>query len=262
MANESSSPQRSWAEHPVYVAGVSVAGTIAICIALYKEVLLPAQMAASDYKVSELERQLKDANAQRLIIEQVAQKTKNSNLSEKKQLSSELGLVKAELEKTKLEFSNFKLGNLFFEGGVYPSSFDKVKVGQPISVVEKVYKGLHVKKEDGFITVNVDHPFFGSVVYYYLDDAPQNIYQIMYMARYGAELAVGGNYLQGQLEKAFGGPVKMSEDKFYWKASGGFNIFKDDDTFLITTGNNRPGGWDRLIERYWKSIDAQKETTK
>lgn len=262
MANENPQSQRGWAEHPVYVAGVSVAGTIAICIALYKEVLLPAQMAASDYKVSELERQLKDANAQRLIIEQVAEKAKDSNFSEKKQLSSELVSVKAALERTKLEFSNFKLGNLFFEGGVYPSSFDKIKVGQPIGMVWKVYEGVNIKKEDEFVTVSVDHPFFGHVVYYYSDDAPQNIYQIMYMSRYGADAATGEGYLQAQLEKTFGTPIKMADDKFYWKVSGGINIFKDDDSLLITTGDNRPGGWDRIIQRYWKSVAAQKETTK
>lgn len=252
----------SWVDHPVYVAGVSVAGTIAICIALYKEVLLPAQMAASDYKVGELERQLKDVSAQKLIIEQVAEKTKDSSLSEKRQLSGELASVKAILEKTNLEFSSFKLGNLFFEGGVYPSSFDKVKIGQSISIVEKVFAGSLIKKEDGFVTVDVDHPFFGNVVYYYSDDAPQNIYQIMYMSRYGFGKVVGANYLQVQLEKAFGEPIKMAEDKFYWKIKGGFNIFKDDESFLITTGDNRPGGWERVIERYWKSITAQKETTK
>lgn len=167
---------RSWVDHPVYVAGVSVAGTIAICIALYKEILLPAQMAASDYKVSELERQLKDVKAQKLITEQAAEKDISSNSSEKKQLSGELASVRAMLEKTKLELSNFKLGNLFFEGGIYPSSFDKVKIGQPISIVEKVFAGALIKKEDGFVTVDVDHPFFGNVVYYYSDEAPQNIY--------------------------------------------------------------------------------------
>ena len=48
MADDSTSGKRGWAEHPVYVAGISVAGTIAICIAAYKEVLLPAQMARSE----------------------------------------------------------------------------------------------------------------------------------------------------------------------------------------------------------------------
>jgi hypothetical protein len=252
----------SWVDHPVYVAGVSVAGTIAICIALYKEVLLPAQMAASDYKVSELERQLKDVKAQKLIAEQVAEKNIVTSSSEKRQLSDELKSVKAMLEKTKLEFSSFKLGNLFFEGGVYPSSFDKVKIGQPISIVEKVFAGTLIKKEDGFVNLDVDHPVFGSVVYYYSDEAPQNIYQVMYMTRSGFGESVEANYLQAQLAKAFGEPIQIAEDKFYWKVKGKFNIFKDDDSFLITTGDNLPGGWDRIVRKYWKSIDVQKETTK
>lgn len=184
-------------------------------------------------------------------------------MSEKTQLSSELASVRAMLEKTKLEFSSFKLGNLFFEGGVYPASFDKVKIGQPISIVEKVFAETPQKKEDGFITLDVEHPFFRNVVYYYSDEAPQNIYQIMYMTRYASGKGVDENYLQVQLEKAFGEPIKMAEDKFYWKAKGGFNVFKDgDDSFLITTGDNLPGGWDRVVRKYWKSIDAQKETTK
>ncbi|WP_103311214.1 MULTISPECIES: hypothetical protein [unclassified Pseudomonas] len=263
MTSQSLSSQRSWVDHPVYVAGVSVAGTIAICIALYKEVLLPAQMAASDYKVSELERQLKDVNGQKLIAEKHIESNKFSYLAEKARLSSDLASIKVELEKTNLELSRLKLGNLFFEGGIYPSSFDKVKVGQSVSAVEKKFEGFSIKKEDGFVTVEVAHPFFGSVVYYYLDDASQTIYQIMYMSKYGADSSVGSDYLQVQLEQAFGEPLKMAEDKFFWKVQSEFNIFKDDEnSFVISTGNNRPGGWDRVIDRYWKSIAAQKEASK
>ena len=51
IVDDSTSDKRGWVEHPVYVAGLSVAGTIAICIMVYKEVLLPAQMATSEFKI-------------------------------------------------------------------------------------------------------------------------------------------------------------------------------------------------------------------
>lgn len=260
MSTESTPSQRSWSDHPVYVAGASVAGTILICIALYKEVLIPAQMATSDYKINDLDRQLKDAVAQKLVVEQMAEKTRASSNYEKELLTKKLASVKEVLEKKEVELATFKLRNLFIEGGIYPFAFDRVKIGQSINLVEKVYEGFPIRKEDGYFTVELNHPFFGSVVYYYYDDGDPAIYQIMFTSRFDIRSStVAPDYLQTQLEQAFGEPVEIAEKKYIWKGREGVNIFKsDEESFLITGGDNVPGGWDRVIEKYWKSINVQK----
>lgn len=147
MADDSTSGKRGWAEHPVYVAGISVAGTIAICIAAYKEVLLPAQMARSEFEILQLNRDLESLRSESAKIVTVAEKEKSTDASEIKRLSTELGLVKETLKEKNAEFAGFKLGNIFFESGVYPASLDGVKVGQSVEAVEKKFEGLSIEKK-------------------------------------------------------------------------------------------------------------------
>ena len=222
--DDSTSDKRGWVEHPVYIAGIAVAGTIAICIMVYKEVLLPAQMATSEFRISELDRQLRDVKSENVELGRAAEKAKSSEALDVKKLSDELLVVNKELAKVNQEFARFKLGNLFFEGGVYPATFEGVKVGQPIEVVDKVFQISAIEKDDGYVTVKVDHPFFNRVVFYYDDDLPHNIYQIMYMASYNVDEKVGSGYLQSQLENNFGEPIKVAEDRYFWRITGGFNM--------------------------------------
>lgn len=149
MGSESTSAQRGWADHPVYVAGISVAGTIAICIALYKEVLLPAHMATAEYKITELARQLENAQSENLEAAKLSERSKSSDALEIKRLSSELAVANETLGKLNQEFSKFKLGNLFSQGDTYPAMFDRVKVGQKIEVVDKVFQGGVIEKMTG-----------------------------------------------------------------------------------------------------------------
>lgn len=251
--DDSSSDKRGWVEHPVYVAGLSVAGTIAICIMVYKEVLLPAQMAASDFKIEELERQLRDVKLERLELARAAEKA-----------NAELTLEKESLVKVKQDLASFKIGSLFFDGGVYPATFDGVKVGQLVEKVDKVFQGLPIEKDqDGYVTVKVDHPFFDRIVFYYHDELPHAIYQIMYSSPYDIGEKVGSEYLHAQLERNFGEPIKVAEDKYIWRVDGKFNIFKGSDrSFIISTGSNYPGSWDRALFRYMKSVTAEEEMVK
>ena len=253
IVDESTSDKRGWVEHPVYVAGLSVAGTIAICIMVYKEVLLPAQMATSEFKIEELERQLRDVKLERLELARASEKA-----------NAELALEKDMLVKVKQDLASFKIGSLFFGGGVYPATFDGVKVGQLVEKVDKVFQGLPIEKDqDGFVTVKVDHPFFDSIVFYYRDELPHAIYQIMYSSSYDIGEKVGSEYLHVQLERNFGEPIKVAKDKYIWRVGGKFNIFKSSDRgFIISTGNNYPGGWDRALLRYMQSATVEEEMVK
>lgn len=263
MGSESTSAQRGWADHPVYVAGISVAGTIAICIALYKEVLLPAHLATAEFKITELTRQSESNKTERLEAVSSAEKTKSSDAIEIKRLSSELTAVKEALGKVTQEFSNFKLGNLFSGGEVYPLLFEKVKIGQKIEIVDKVFQEGAIEKNDGHITVKVDHPFFDKIVFYYFDEAPHLIYQIMYSAPYDVERKVGPDYLQDQLERNFGEPLVVAEGKYIWNSRKKSIVYKDDNYSLIISGESTiPGGWERVMYKYWQSVSEKKELEK
>ncbi|NNB16042.1 hypothetical protein [Pseudomonas fragi] len=262
MTDDSTPGKRGWAEHPVYIAGISVAGTLAICIAAYKEVLLPAQMARSEFEILALNQNLEVLKANSAKAAQTAEKSKSNDTVEIKKLSSELELIKDELKKLNIEFAGFKLGNIFFESGAYPASLDGVKVGQPAEFIEKKFKGLPTEKKDGYTTVKVNHPLFDSVVFYYSDEAPFLIYQIMYSVSYTAEAEVGSGYLHSQLERNFGEPVKIADDMFFWAVKDGVTMFKDSAGFIVSEGNSYPGGWDRALRRYLESPSAKKNNSK
>lgn len=261
MEGSSNRERRGFSDHPVYVAGVAVAGTIALSVAVYKEVILPAQLAASEFKISELSRQLAQETKRREILI-------DSSAKEKAELNSALNTASGELQatKTKLDIVNreleaAKLGALFIEGLSYPTAFDKVKVGQSISEVNKIYLASQVEEnqDNGFVSVRVEHPFFHNVVYYYGDS--RNISHILYMAPYGIENKVPLGYLQDSLRRAFGEPVEMEKDKYVWPLKSGLFIFKDDDRSVIVAADRVvPVSWERVIERFAKKMKEEKVT--
>ncbi|WP_152031585.1 hypothetical protein [Pseudomonas putida] len=264
MEGSSNREKRGFSDHPVYVAGVAVAGTIALSVAVYKEVILPAQLATSEFKISELSRQLARETKQReLLID--------SSAKEKAELSSTLNAASGELQatKTKLdivsrELEVAKLGALFVEGLSYPTAFDKVKVGQSISEVKKVYLASQIEEDEDqdFVSVKVEHPFFHSVVYYNNYSDSSNISHILYMAPYNIESKVPSGYLQDSLRRAFGEPVEMEKDKYVWRLKNGLYIFKDDDrSVIVAAGGVLPGNWRRVIERFAKKIEEEKVTS-
>lgn len=263
MEDSSSRERRGFSDHPVYVAGVAVAGTIALSIAVYKEVVLPAQLAASEFKISELSRQLAQEAKQRELLIVSSAKEKAELNSALNTTSSELQAAKTKLDIVSRELEAAKLGALFVEGLSYPVAFDKVKVGQPISEVKKVYLASQIEENEDrdFIAVKVEHPFFYSVVYYNGYSDTGNISHILYMAPYNIKSKVPSGYLQDSLRRAFGEPVEMEKNKYVWPLKNGLSIFKSDDESVIVAADGVvPGNWERVIERFAKKMKEKSIT--
>jgi hypothetical protein len=264
MEDSTNSERRGFSDHPVYVAGVAVAGTIALSIGVYKEVVLPAQLAASEFKISELSRQLTQETEKRELLI-------NSSAKEKAELSSALNAASGELQatKTKLDAVNreleaAKLGALFVEGLSNPVAFDRVKVGQSISEVKKAYPSSQIEEDEdeSFVSVKVDHPFFYNITYYYNYSNSHNISHILYMAPYNIEDKVPAGYLQDSLRRAFGEPVEMEDGKYVWRLKNELFIFKDaGNSFVVAANGVVPGSWGRVIERFAKKVKEERVTS-
>ncbi|WP_455887042.1 hypothetical protein [Pseudomonas rustica] len=264
MEEKSNRDRRGFSEHPVYVAGVAVAGTIALSVAVYKEVILPAHLAASEFKISELSRQLAQETKRRELLIGRSAKEKAELSSALSASSSELQSTKTKLDIVSRELEAAKLGALFVEGLSYPIAFDKVKVGQPISEVKKAYLASQIEEDEDsdFVSVGVEHPFFYSLVYYNGYSDSSNISHILYMAPYNIESKVPAGYLQDALRRAFGVPVEMEKDKYVWRLKNGLVIFKNDDrSFIVAANGVVPGNWERVIERFAKKMKESDVTS-
>lgn len=259
MEESSKSEKRGFSDHPVYVAGVAVAGTIALSIAVYKEVVLPAQLAASEFKISELSSQLSQEIQRREVLISSSAKEKAELNSELISSSRELQATKTKLDSVSRELEAAKLGALFVEGLSYPTAYGKVRVGQSIREVKKAYPASQVQEGEDrpYLSVRVDHPFFHDITYYYDEEGGDTITHILFMAPYDIESKMPSGYLQDSLYQAFGEPVEMEEGKYVWRRNNLF-IFKDDDSSFVVAGDGVvPGSWERVISRFAKRMKEE-----
>ncbi|MGN5537818.1 hypothetical protein [Alcaligenes sp. Lyrl_28] len=240
---------KSWHEHPVYVAAVAVAGTIGLSVLLYKEVLLPAQMAARDFKIEELRRGIDLLTNQKFDLEQQLRQAGTLNSATTKKFEEKLNQVNSELIKTTTTLNEYKIGNLFFNGSPYPIEFGKVKVGQSIHLVSQKYPDAQLEKMDGYWSAKVEHPYFSNVAFYFFEKDDNPIYQIRYSARYSTD--VGPDFLQNHIELILGDPLAVSERHFIWSAQQNLAIYKDEDhAFVLGKQGQPPGGWERPLIRF------------
>lgn len=85
-------------KNSVYIAGGTVVALLTILIPIYKEVLLPNQLASANFEIEELRRQLKARSSE--LEEAKASIEKEKELSQKKYIEKkeELHKLKAKSE--------------------------------------------------------------------------------------------------------------------------------------------------------------------
>lgn len=257
------SPSKSWHEHPVYVAAVAVAGTIGLSILLYKEVLLPAQMAARDFQIEELRRINDSLSNQKFDLEQKIRDFEVTQNSIRKNLEEALTQVRGDLTKKTTELNEYKKGSLFLNGSPYPVGLDEIKIGQSIHTISQKYPDEKTKKQDGYWSVDIDHPYFKDITFYFWEEADYPIYQISYSAGYLTD--VGPEFLQTQIERTLGMPLKIADDHFIWHTRQNLAVYKGDDHYFILGEQGQPpGGWERHIIRFVEksNLEANESTQK
>jgi len=107
-------------KNSVYIAGGTVVALLTILIPIYKEVLLPNQLASANFEIEELRHQLKVRSSE--LEKAKASIKKEKELSKKKDIENNEALQKlkikseqteADLKKANAEISEIKMGNLF-----------------------------------------------------------------------------------------------------------------------------------------------------
>jgi len=248
---------KSWYEHPVYVAAVAVAGTIGLSVLIYKEVLLPSHLAASQFQIESLERQLSECTSGSAATDNALSECKRAGEQEKEAFESVIKESRSELELAQAQLKELIMGSLFLNSSPYPVTLEDVRAGDPLDVLREKRPSAHpIEKEDGYWSLEVDHPYFQYVTYYFDDKPGSPIYQIYYRAKHLTP--VSENFLQTQLVRTLGTPISFPKEHYIWLLPHGLLVYKSEpDAYIVAREGVVPGGWDRVLQRALDSIKAE-----
>lgn len=260
----SSGPQKSWLAHPVPVSMIAIAATAAMAIGLYKEVLLPARLAACQFRIEELQRQLGDISRQKALLDETAASARQAQSAAKAQWTEELAQLRAKLSesqesarKIKAELDERILGNLFISDSPYPIGLDKLHLGEKIAALESAYPDARAQTGDGWTTIKVVHPYFSDITFYHDDHDGNEIYQISFSVKYDNRTSPA--HLQEQLERAFGKPTEIAPDSHTWSAPRSTVIYKDSNyRFLVSQTGVVPTSWVQKMRRHAENKEGKR----
>lgn len=202
----------NWRDHPVVIAAVTCAATLGGCILVFKEIVMPTQIAAISNETRELP---------------VLRAEKDLASSKIKALEATVIAKDKEIEKIKSDLLDVTLPRVFSASNPYPIDQRQVKLGDPASKLKEAYpiSALDTTMDDWW-SVKTKDGLFSSAAYY-LDDNVTNrtITGILFFAN----KKLTGEILLSRLTEEFGKPkekvltvnsVVISE--YVWSVGKGF----------------------------------------
>ena len=159
---------QNWKDHPVSIAALAVAGTIAVGVLLYKEVILPTHTLSLQNELSSAENRLARSSQENIRL--------NEELSSLKQA---IGKLKEENSFLEIKISKIEATNLLSTENPYPPGLDQVRIGDPFKKIKLVYDkkefpkvSVDIKPDKRFVVVNNAHSFFKGITYYIDENDP------------------------------------------------------------------------------------------
>lgn len=185
--------------HPIVIMALTVAGSLGF----YHQIILPIMTAKLQNDVDKIPSYVKQIEEDKAKIDEL-----NNKLQ---QVESQLAIAQN--------------ANLFTHDDPYPIGFGKLRIGDSIENLIKIYEEKDVKKNDGYWSVDNKHAIFTDVTYYFNDESPKKeITHILFQIDIKVE---NENFLQDILENKFGIPLKGKNDQYVWKFKNEL-IYKDD----------------------------------
>jgi len=226
----------SWKDHPLVVASIAVAGTIALAVLLVKDVILPTQTATLTNQVASLTSRVASLSAE------------VSSLRESKaDADKKVARLQTQLADLDRKHSEAQHANLFSFGNPYPVGLGQVKVGDPISSLAAVYPEKIIEKnENGYWSINNQHKVFAHITYYYDEKAPKSpITHILFSIGY--TVTVRDAFLQGKLVESLGAPKQWKRKGYFsWATQAKITVYKSDSmSFILMKESSQPGTWSK-----------------
>lgn len=186
---QSQSSRANWKDHPVVIAAVTCAATIGACIVVFKEIVMPTQIAAISNETRELPM---------LRAEKEQAKSRIKTLEEAIQTKDK------DIQKAKQELLEATLPKIFSAPNPYPIDQGRIRVGDSVLKLKEVYPLSSLDTTmDSWWTVSTPNGLFRSAAYYF-DDVAKNkpITGILFFPNE----KLGGEALLNRLTDEFGKP--------------------------------------------------------
>jgi hypothetical protein len=201
------------------VAAASAVASAVFTILVFEKVVIPTQTAQLNNDISVLKKQqgIPDNTTSALM----AARTKIGELESKiKSLTGQLSAI--------------KIGNIFQPGVPYPVGLGKVKIGDPIELLVKMYPGLSVDDRfEGYVSLKEAHPQFSRVTFYFDEKAP--LKKVNQMLLHMSERSLE-EVIHSKLIEAFGQAAETQRRNrpslFYWKVAD-ITIRREEDKILL-----------------------------
>ncbi|TYK64140.1 hypothetical protein [Colwellia echini] len=221
--------QQNWKDHPLSSAAVAVAGTIAIGVLLYKEVILPTHTLSLQNEISSLKS---DISKSKEKIREQSLLLKSANTS--------LNKFKDENIALKGQLISSQISNLFVPNNPYPLGLAQVRIGDPASKIHDFFKPsifpdslIEVEPANRYITVKYAHSAFKHVTYFLDEDKPE--LPITHINFSGFDhSSTSRDILQEKLIANHGNPDSTPRKGFYsWDGEFKTTIFKSDSKSYV-----------------------------
>lgn len=147
--------------------------SITICIAtaiavggFFWGIALPIMQKSNENKIEELNnykssliKELKSKNDQIDLIN-------IKNKKEQERLQTRIDVIEEDISSLQQSNSNLRLSNLFSVEDAYPVDFRKVRIGDLVERVIKVYDGYNIENKKIWYSIDVDNEIFSKITYY------------------------------------------------------------------------------------------------
>lgn len=200
-----------WKNHPVVVAALAAAGAFAFAITYIAPVYTTELQTDLRLLKKEVERLQSELNLQTDAAAAAKEKIKELTLANE---TAHKRLQKAELS------------GLYSSGSAYPVGLERIKIGDNINDIFKVYRPESIKKVDEeSYEVSNEHTFFDKVTYYYDPKSPKS--NIVQISLHASSVPFGGDDIV--LEKLYGSigrPTSNPEKgRYCWNLKQGVSAY-------------------------------------
>lgn len=155
----------SWKDNLALSIAVCITTAIAIG-GFFWGVVLPIMETSNENKIEELNKhksslinELKSKNDQIDLIN-----TKNKK--EQERLLGKIGALEQDVSSLQQSNSYLRHSNLFSIEDTYPIDFRKVRIGDIVERVIKVYNGYNIENKKSWYSIDVDNELFSQITYY------------------------------------------------------------------------------------------------
>jgi hypothetical protein len=201
----------TWKDHPVFIASAAAVATLGVTVLVYKEMVIPTQTALLQNEIVRLRQQMGLPDDEAGGIRALRKKTET---------------LEKELKEANVKIAELQQSNLFAPGNPYPIGLAKVKIGDSVENVPKIFEEKSISRDhETYWSVLRPHASFSSVSYVFdPKSSDKRITHIYFFFKKD----MPPELLHFKLTEALGPPTtNPRKDTYIWRTDQKLTVYKD-----------------------------------